>query len=195
MSQIFRAPTGRLFACVVGLVGGMTFGTGAATAEVVDFFGQEVLVSETFAGDPVLDPPPPVVMVGDNVELENFGFLDFDIDLGANSIGFLANEPLSAGGGLFGFSFEDAGDMIDMIAGVTIASNEGFDGFGPGNISFDADEIVVDFTGVAYEADSTLLLDVSFRDPTAVIPLPASLPLVLGGVAALGIVGRRRRTG
>ena len=187
------APAGRLFACAALAVACVTFSTDAAAA-VMTFDGETILVTEEFGGFPDASQE---VLVGDGAELLGFGVLNFDIDIGASSIGLLANSFVPGGGALFGFGFADVDMAVSRIVSVSVGSQSGFSGLDAGNLGIfqNGNKVVVDFGGVAIDQGDSLLIDVTFEDlPTdGVIPLPATLPLALGGLAALAALGRRRR--
>lgn len=78
------------------------------------------------------------------------------------------------------------------------------DSTGEEEIAFSEFGSAVDFTRVGAiglelinsldrRATSTVTIDDVKTQPAAVIPLPAALPMLLGGLGALGIVGRMRR--
>ena len=186
------APAGRLFACAAVAVACAAFSTDA-TASVMTFDDQTILVTEEFGGIIATSQEVPV---GDGVEIEGVGFLNIDINIGASSIALLANATIPPGGGLFGFGFADVDMTVSPIVSVAVGSQSGFAGLGAANLGIteNGNKIVVNFGGVAIDQGDSLLLEVTFEDPSpdGVIPLPATLPLALGGLAAFAALGRRR---
>ena len=80
-----------------------------------------------------------------------------------------------------------------LTAGMT--SSDGYTGLAPPHPhrADDGNGIVVDFENVGIMAGSRLQIDVTFaQPPSGVIPLPATLPLALGGFALLAGLRRRR---
>lgn len=183
----------RWYFVVCGL-GAIAVANGPVHAAVTDFYGQEVQVSEFLDA---VTTAQETVMVGDNVELEDFGqsaggLFNFDIDIGASTIDIDSLEAFPSGPSLpFGFVFSDVSGTFDSILSALIGSSTGFTGLAQNAISvIGGNEIVVDFEGVGIEDGAALRIDVTFADP-ATIPLPATLPL-LGGLVGFAALGRRR---
>ena len=83
--------------------------------------------------------------------------------------------------------------MRILTAGI--ASSEGFTGIAANTVSVtdDGNGIIVDFEDVGMIAGALMQIDVTFAQaPAGVVPLPATLPLALGGFAALAGLRRRR---
>ncbi len=185
------------WAMVVGA--GLAMGTGDAEAAALSFDGQQIRVSE-FLGDPEFATAEEVVVANDGVELEDFGFTDggffsFDIDIGASQIVLVSNQEIQQAPGTFGFFFADEADSIMRILTAGIASSEGFTGIAANTVSVtdDGNGIIVDFEDVGMIAGALMQIDVTFAQaPAGVVPLPATLPLALGGFAALAGLRRRR---
>jgi len=83
-----------------------------------------------------------------------------------------------------GFHFSDASGTLSPITGVTIASTNNFD-FNASDITFDADDIFLNFQGRSVVPDSSLLLNVTF------IPEPMSALLFGLGLTFIGITRRK----
>jgi hypothetical protein len=190
----------RRFACAAAIAGAATvFAAGGAQAAVMNFDGQQIRVTE-FLGDATLPTAEEVVLVDESVELSDFGsgsggFLSFDIDIGASTIEFVSNDDIPQAPGTFGFTFADDMDAIMRILTASVTSSEGYTGLVQDSVRVvdGGNGIVVDFENVGIAADSRLQIDVAFAEsPSGVIPLPATLPLALGGFALLAGLGRRR---
>lgn len=184
---------GRVLSCVAGAAAGLVLAA-TAQAATTNFDGQVIRVTDEIGGFPITTAD---VTVGPGVELANFGFLDFDIDIGATTIDLLANSTIPVGGGIFGLGFSDVNAMVSSIVSVMIGSQSGFSGFTAANLGIvdSGNKIVIDFGGVDIVAGDVLLLDVTFKEASGgVIPLPATLPLLLGGFAALAAFRRSRAT-
>ena len=185
------------FACALGAL--VVGGTGWANATPMTFEGRSVLVQEFIEEPPFILTELPVT-VGPGVELEGFGnsaggIFFFNIDLAATSITLTTIDGFDNDAGIFGFRFSDAENMIDPFRSATIAASSLFTGLSDSSVRIvDNELIVVDFENVGAEAGATMRIEVEFIDTeTPVIPLPATLPLALGGIAALGLAGRLRR--
>lgn len=84
-----------------------------------------------------------------------------------------------------GFHFFDVLNAIPSITNVAIAATNNF-AFTPGGISFDADNIFLNFQGLSVLPDSALTLAVSF------VPEPMSAALLGIGLFALARSRRKR---
>ena len=94
-----------------------------------------------------------------------------------------------------GWRFNDLGDTIEAIVGVTLGSNTNLNvlrgDFDPDvDITFDPDSVFVNMDGLFVFAGSVLSLDVSFDQATSAAE-PGTLMLL--GLGILGLTWRRRR--
>jgi hypothetical protein len=186
----FLAPWRRMSICSVGLCTALL--AWAAESEAATLLGHSVNVSYEQAGFPILQT---TVLVGPGTELADFGLIPFDIDLGASRITLTAKDDFGAApGSSFGFSFTEApGTPAFFVEGFeTEGSGTPFDGFSAASIMPLGDGFFVELGDVSATSGDILRLLLGFEDSTSVIPLPASMPLVLVGVGALFAAGRRR---
>ena len=87
-----------------------------------------------------------------------------------------------------GFSITVLGGLPEFASFALTSSS-----FGPILTSFTGSTLFVNWSGVGYQNGDRATFAVAFADPAAV-PLPAGLPLLAGGVAALALLRRRART-
>ena len=129
------------------------------------------------------------VLVGAAGESDGFCFFLSNVCIGNGEI--LFNNPIS--NLTFDIDGAQSGDSVEIIAfnggsnlGSVIATTDGqldFSGFGTLTSLFFNDNL--SSAGVGY---STFQFD---EQQQTAIPVPASLPLILGGLGLLGLVGRR----
>ena len=103
------------------------------------------------------------------------------------SFDFVGPGAFVALGPFNGFKFNDALGTIPDITAVSINSNN-MGGFTASDVSFDANNIFLNFNSTGFDASTLVVLDVAFA-PSAV-PAPASLMLVALGL--IGITAARR---
>lgn len=106
-----------------------------------------------------------------------------NLDVGANTIDlqYLASAP-AAPGTFDGYILSFAG--APSITSVTVDPSSTLT---PTSISFDASTVFINNADLALTPQSHLLLNV------AVVPEPAQAALMLGGLAAVGLLARRRQ--
>jgi hypothetical protein len=88
-----------------------------------------------------------------------------------------------ASGSFNGFQLWDVAGTISAIFSVTINASTNMVGFDASRITFDADNIYVNFQGLSYTADTIVSLDVS--DGESAVPEPASIA-VWSAIACVG---------
>lgn len=161
--------------------------TGAANASLLD--GQTVNYQYFYPdmSTPFGNAPNGDYVVGPGVEITNFiegggG----DIDLRDTQIAVLFSDVEFVGGEFNGFRINDVNMSIPSFTAVTIngATNVTFD---PSRISFDADNIWVNFQGNTYAPGDMLVLDVS------AVPEPQTYALMLLGLVGVAAVSRRAK--
>lgn len=120
-------------------------------------------------------------------------FVASDGDLTISVDSFLTTDPLNAA-----LDYSALPEILSPAAAVAVMEEvveflfvNGATGY---LLIVDATGTGVDFTapGFFIDADAQLTLD-ELSDNAAVIPLPASLPLALGGLAGLAFISLRRR--
>lgn len=90
-----------------------------------------------------------------------------------------------------GFRLFDVGNTAPAITSVTLNGATNMVGLTNANISFDADNIYVDWKNLAFDEHTVVALDVNSQATTT--PEPATIALMGLGLAGVGVVARRRR--
>ena len=132
------------------------------------------------------------VVVGAGTELPGFPGLDprTNIDLLNSSIDITYNSAGSWNSAAFnGLHFFDVFATIDPFTSVTIGSTN-MVGLDLSRITFDANNIYVNWQGLAFDEHTTVSLNVN----ASTVPEPATIVLLGAGLAGVGLVARRRRT-
>lgn len=146
-------------------------------------------------------------LVGAGVERQNLSFADpsttgeaatLNVQDTSVTVDFYAGGTFSPGGPpipFVGFRLFDLGGLnaLATITGITGTSAVGFTGGSP-VITFDADNIFVDFKGLDFTAASILEFNVSSLAAPAAVPEPASAAFLGLGSLALVVRRLRRRT-
>jgi hypothetical protein len=86
-----------------------------------------------------------------------------------------------------GFHIFDLFGSIPDFTGVSINAATNLTGFGDARITFDADNIWVDWNGLSFDSETIVSLDVE------AVPEPGTLLLLGTGIAGLAARSRRRR--
>ena len=91
-----------------------------------------------------------------------------------------------------GFRLFDVGSSAPAFTSVTINAATNMVGFDASRVTFDADNIYVDWKDLAFDEHTRVVLDINTSTTTT--PEPASLALFGTGIVAIGgVVARRRR--
>jgi hypothetical protein len=121
-------------------------------------------------------------------------FFDFDFsDTGLLTVGFHNPHPgLSFSAGFTPFTFTDVNGSIPKFTQFALLSSSF--GFMQGDLSFSDDELSFDFGGRVLGNGQVLTAQIGVEPQVGVVPVPATLPLL---VSALGLISicRRRRAG
>ncbi len=183
---------------VLAVLAATVFMLGTAGVAQAGFLGDDLTVNYDVwtSGFPVGPPDitfeSTVMPVGAFVEDASFGTGPdaWAVDISDTSIRLTG--ILSGGvgftdfaGGFNGIHLLDTDNSIPDISSVTlVGSTVGGGGVNPSDITYDADNIFIDFGGSAFYAGQSVLVDVAF------VPEPATVALfALGGLLAI----RRRR--
>jgi PEP-CTERM motif len=143
---------------------------------------------------PTNDPLPvvPVAFVQDFLTLTTTSISANTITIVNNSAMPFCTMSLPCNDVFNGFVFTFSGGL--PITNVTVDSGSSAD-FLPVSLKFNATSIDVNLAGDSPALDSTLVLDVTTKGNTPVIPEPSTWTLMLLGFAGLGFVGYRRMSG
>lgn len=90
-----------------------------------------------------------------------------------------------------GAHFADAFGTIAAFTSVTVSAATNLGGFNASRISFDANNIFLNFTGLTFSANSIVSVNVAGA-PSTKVPEPGTLTLLGLGALAAGALRRRR---
>ena len=127
------------------------------------------------------------VLVGPGVEVNNLIGRSEDIDLSDTNIFFTNDFNGSNVGGAFnGYRLFDYTNSIAPFLSVTINPVTNMAGFDASRITFDGDNIYVNFQGLSFTTETVVSLDIN------TVPEPATLSLMGIGLALAAGWARRR---
>lgn len=137
--------------------------------------------------------------VGAGVEFPAGGFSIHDIDLSTSTLSFtyagLFNDTFLAAA-FNGFVLTDVNDTLGDFTSVTFNSGVGYVGGNTPGVTWDANNIYVNFSGLFASGDppSMVIFDVSTAAvKPADIPAPTPMALLLLGLAGLGAASRGKQ--
>jgi hypothetical protein len=164
--------------------------SGAAHAALLD--GETLNYQYFFAslGSPYGNAPNGDYVVGPGVEIVNFvDGTGGDIDISDTQIAVAFTDVQFNSGTFNGFRLMDVFGTIDTFTSVSIdaSSTASID---PGRVSFDGDNVWVNFQSLSFSAGETLVLNVTGVNA---IPEPETYALMLLGLAGVGAMVRRRK--
>ena len=180
----------------LGLAAVLVFST-FAHADAVDFDGQQ-LTATYFApstSDVWTAGGPHTFTVGSGVEIVKF-IGDFDLDVSATNItarNFIFPDKFFDAP-FNGFKVSDDFGNVRNISGVTINGATNMLGFELSRVSFDANNVFVNWQGLSFEESTVVSLDVTFESAAAPLPSVATTGVtLLGGVGGFRLLRRRQR--
>lgn len=161
------------------------------SANAATFDGQTLTIEffqNNSGTESVLNPQTGVV--GTGVEASFFNVLD--VDVSGDIISIIGTNPSSFSDILFnGWRIRDTNGTIDAFSDITLLPGNGFAG---ATASTTDDEILINFNKTGpFSAGEVAMFQVSFGQSVPAVPLPAGLPLMIGGLAVLGLARRRKR--
>lgn len=152
------------------------------------FFGQLIGQQYYWPGATLLNDYGTAV-VGDAYEFSSAPY--FLTNVSDLNVTFKYGYPAGWGYGAFnGVRLYDPNGLLSDIVSVTVNSATNMVGFDASRVSFDADNLWVDWNGLGFDESTIVSLDVN---AVAVAPEPASLLLIATGLGAVGAVSRRRK--
>ena len=197
--SVFMLQSVRHLLCGLALATAALAGT-ARQSDAAEFCGQDVFlnVNVLFAGFPA---PPELGFGGDVTCSTSVSELEFNISLVDDdtiSLEFMGSLQSILGDA--GFVFSDTADLISPFKSLSVTAPNFVGLTGADAVIESGNEFRLRFQGVTeiLAEDGglpTILLDVEFggNGGVGVVPLPATLPLALGGIGLLVAAGRRRK--
>jgi hypothetical protein len=142
------------------------------------------LAAPTVTGGPV------DAVVGPGIEFSNGQFGDFfgpSFDFDDSTI-TITTAPVSHSGASFnGYRFFDVLGFLPNISALSIITDtSGFFSADPSRLSFDADNIFINFQDLGFSGDEVVVLGVQTQDAGAPIPEPATVTLLGTGLVLAG---------
>ena len=129
-------------------------------------------------------------VVGAGVEVPNLvGEVSLDISASSILVNFF-REATFSNYAFNGWVLSDQSNNLAAITGVTINPASTLGGFNQSNVSWSADSISVNWSGLSFTSETILLLDVTFA--STAVPEPGTWAMMLIGFGAMGLYLRRR---
>jgi len=168
------------------------FGTSVTKAESINFNGQTLEASRLYNSTMALPTPfgaPVAISVGAGAE-DISGLTDssiFGVDVSATNVLIDFKTGISwDAAGFNGFGLSDASNAVADISAVTINGSTTVSGLDMSRVTFDANNIYVNWRELNVADGQVISLDVSFASATTVAPLPGA---AMGGILLLGLTG------
>jgi hypothetical protein len=191
MSKV-NFPTSLLAATALAV----TFGTGGFAASLDGFTIQASAAYPNIPGSTTAGPISAVIGAG--IEFADGQFTPFfgpSFDFSGDTLTITHDQTGHASGTFNGYIFNDILAAIGDFSGFSILSDTfGFFSGDPSRVSFDAENLYVNFESlsfVGFSSDAQLVLKIETAGMPDV-PLPAALPLMLAGLGGLAAVRRRK---
>lgn len=172
----------------------LALGLGAASLAQAGFIGQTVTGEHLFPNQSTIADGPYTAIVGAGVEFSMFGGI-YTVDVSDTNLLLTFPTAQTANPATFnGFHLFDTNGTIDAITSVSVANN-GWAGFDPTTrVTFDANNIWINMQSVAFDANTSLSLDVGFgTQPPNPNPTPEPATLALLGLGLVGLGALRRK--
>ncbi len=115
----------------------------------------------------------------------NIDISDTNIFVTYNSSGTWYTVPFN------GFDLFDSAGTVPAITGVTINGVTNLGGLTASRVTFDADNVFVNWNGLSFNPQTVVSLDVQFA-PANAVPIPSGLLMLGTGIASLAGLGRLR---
>lgn len=187
--------TGKLRNAVLGVCSGLLWLV-SPTAHA-QFLGQTVTIAHVYPNKSSLFTflgLPANFVVGPGIELTYASAITMDLSDSRISLTFPTGGNVSPGDGsptsFSGYRFSDALGLIPDIVGLSLDPGTNVTGFGSGNLSFDVNNVFLNFDGVPTIASGrAVIVDVQF----APVPEIGTLPLILAGSLGTWLFVRRRQ--